>query len=181
MVAKDKPRFEIGDWIVHYYHGVGKVKDIVKKGLDGNKKTYYKVSTKDIDYWIPFAEQDSEHIEPIRTTKDFAKALEILSTPPQPIAKHHKTRKKLIHDRWMEGTLTSRAELIRDLNGRLKLEKLSFSEKTVFEKVKRYFINEWIITEQGLTRKKAKKRMRNALKIGVEIARKERLESSLES
>ena len=174
MVAKENFRFEVGDWVVHYFHGVGKVKDIVEKGLDGNEKTFYKVTTKNIDYWIPLEDEDADHIEPIRSKEDFENALDILSSKPVPIAKHHKTRKKKIHDRWLEGNLESRAKLLRDLYGRLKLEKLSFSEKEVLEKVKRYYINEWIITDESLTRAKAKKRIRKALKQGVKKARKAR-------
>lgn len=174
MVAKENSRFEIGDWVVHYFHGVGKVKDIVEKGLEGNEKTFYKVTTKDIDYWIPLEDEDTDHIEPIRSKKDFEEALDILASKPIPIAKHHKTRKKRIHDRWREGNLESRAKLLRDLYGRLKLEKLSFTEKEMFAKVKKYYINEWIITDDSLTRAKAKKRIRKALKKGVKKARKAR-------
>jgi len=174
MVAIKNSRFEIGDWIVHYYYGVGKVEDIVEKGLDGNEKTFYKVSTKEIDYWIPVEEENVDHIEPIRTKKDFDRALDIVAEPPEPIAKHHKTRKKSIHDRWLEGNLESRARLLRDLHGRLKLEKLSFSEKEMLEKVRRFFINEWIITDKSLTRKEARKRLRNALKVSVIKGRKMR-------
>lgn len=177
MVAIKNSRFEIGDWIVHYYYGVGKVEDIVEKGLDGNEKTFYKVSTKEIDYWIPVEEENVDHIEPIRSKKDFNQALEIIAEAPEPIAEHHKTRKKCIHDRWLEGNLESRAKLLRDLHGRLKLEKLSFSEKEMLEKVRRFFINEWIITNNSLTRKEARNKLRKVLQASVKKGRKIREES----
>ncbi|MHA1280437.1 MAG: CarD family transcriptional regulator [Candidatus Helarchaeota archaeon] len=172
MVAIKNSRFEIGDWIVHYYYGVGKVEDIVEKGLDGNEKIFYKVSTKEIDYWIPVEKENVDHIKPIRPKKDFNKALDILAEAPEPIAQHHKTRKKCIHERWLEGNLGSRAKLLRDLHGRLKLEKLSFSEKEMFEKVRRFFINEWIISDKSLTQEEARKKIREALLISVEKGRK---------
>jgi len=172
MVAKKSARFNIGDWVVHYFHGVGQVKDVVEKGLEGNEKTFYKVTTKEIDYWIPIEDEDSDHIEPIRSKKDFEEAIAILSTQPEPIAKHHKTRKKRIHDRWRDGDLLSRAKLLRDLNGRLKLIKLSFSEKEMLSKVRQYFISEWLIVENNLTKAKAKKKIRKALKVGVKEAKK---------
>lgn len=177
MVTKENSRFHIGDWIVHYFHGVGKVKDIVKKGLGENRQTFFKVSTKDIDYWIPVDGQDSDHIEPIRSKNKFEEALKLIASAPQPIGKHHKSRKKRIHDRWCDGSLTSRAELMRDLYGRLKLEKLSFSEKETLGKVRRYFINEWIITDKNLTRPVARKRLNQALKASVKIGRNVRKES----
>jgi RNA polymerase-interacting CarD/CdnL/TRCF family regulator len=173
MVVKKSLRFNIGDWIVHYYHGVGQVKDIVEKGLEGNEKTFYRVTTKDIDYWIPLEEEDSDHIEPIRSKKDFDEALAVLATKPEPMAKYHKSRKKKIHDRWMDGDLLNRAKLLRDLNGRLKLKKLSFSEKEMLEKVRKYFISEWLIVDSSLTPAKAKKKIRKALKVGVKEAKNE--------
>jgi len=171
---KENTRFDVGDWVVHYYHGVGQVEDIVEKGLDGNQKLYYKVSTKNIDYWIPLEDEESEHIEPIRSKEDFDEALKIIEKKPIPIASHHKTRKKKIHDRWLIGSLESRAELLRDLHGRLKLEKLSFSEKQMLEKVRNFFINEWLVIDDELTRKKARKKLRASLKISVKKGRKAR-------
>jgi len=170
-VVKKEKRFEIGDWIVHYYYGIGRVKDIVDKGLDENRNTFYKVSTKEIDYWIPMDHEDIDHIEPIRSKENFESALKILSEIPQPIGNRYKTRKKRIHERWLDGRLENRAELIRDLHGRLKLEKFSFSEKTMFEKVKRYYIDEWIIADKSLKRKDAQKQMRMALIKGVKKAK----------
>ena len=137
---KKSSRFEVGDWVIHYFHGIGKVKDIVEKGLDGNEKTFYKVATKEIDYWIPIEGENAEHIVPVRSKKEFSKALKLLASTPEPIANHFKTRKKKIHNRWLDGDLLSRAKLLRDLNGRLKLEKLSFSEKEMLKKVRKYFI-----------------------------------------
>lgn len=175
---KEDTRFNIGDWIVHYYHGVGKVEDIVEKGLDGNQKVYYQVSTKNIDYWIPLEDEESEHIEPIRSREDFDNALKIIEKKPVPFAQHQKARKKSIHDRWMIGSIESRAELLRDLYGRLKLEKLSFSEKVMMEKVENFFLNEWLITDKNLTRKKASKKLRSALKSSVMKGRKARKETN---
>jgi len=172
MVTIENSRFEIGDWVVHYYYGVGKVEDIVEKGLEGNEKVFYKVSTKDIDYWIPLEDEYTDHIEPIRSKKEFDQALKIIAEAPKPIAEHHKSRKKRIHDRWLEGNLESRARLLRDLHGRLKLEKLSFSEKEMLEMVRQFFINEWIITDQSLSRKEAREKLRKALKTSVKKAKK---------
>jgi RNA polymerase-interacting CarD/CdnL/TRCF family regulator len=164
MTLKTHSRFEIGDHIVHYYYGVGKVVDIVEKGITTDKSTFYKVLTKDIVYWIPIDNEDVDHIEPIRPKQAFEKALKVLSQAPEPIANHHKTRKKRIHERWLIGTLPSRAKLLRDLHGRLKTERLSFSEKEMMEKVRRHYINEWIKSDDSINKKIAKKKIRTALK-----------------
>ena len=167
MEQNKDPRFEVGEWIVHYYYGVGKVIDIVEKGLENDKKTFYKVYTNSITYWIPIDNEQTDHIKPIRSKAEFNKALKVLAQPPKPIASHHKSRKKRIHDRWLIGTLTSRAKLLRDLYGRLKTEKLSFSEKQMMEKVRNHYIDEWLKSDESLNKKTAKKKIRNALKQSV--------------
>ena len=164
MDLKGQSRFEIGDNIVHYYYGVGKVVDIVEKGIEKDKAIFYKVQTRDIVYWIPIDNEDVDHIEPIRSKQAFDNALEILSQAPEPIANHHKTRKKRIHERWLIGDLISRAELLRDLHGRQKIERLSFSEKQMMEKVRLQYINEWVKADQSIDKRSAKKKIRNALK-----------------
>lgn len=170
MVTKELTKFHVGDWIVHYYHGVGKVIGVVEKGLADNRQKFYKVSTKEIDYWLPYDNVDVDHIEPLRTKQDFEEALKILTKPPRTIAEHHKSRKKRIHERWLQGDLVSRAKLMRDLNGRLKFEKLSYNEKEMLEKVRKYFINEWVIADRTLNRKKAKTKIKKALQLGIEKA-----------
>ncbi len=44
----------------------------------------------------------------------------------------------------------------------------------MLEKVRKYFINEWIIVDEDLTKSQAKKKIRKAMKLGVKKARKER-------
>jgi RNA polymerase-interacting CarD/CdnL/TRCF family regulator len=165
-VQEDR-EFKIGDWVVHHYHGVGKIKDIVKKGIDGDEKTYYKVVTPKMKYWIPVKDETSNNIEPIRSKSEFEEMLQLLSQAPESIAKHHKSRKKRIHDRWSEGSLSSRAKLLRDLNGRYLTSRLSFNEKEMMKKIKRYLINEWVIADDAMTRALAKKKIKKALKESI--------------
>ncbi len=109
MIAKENMRFNIGDQIVHYYLGIGKVKSIVEKGLV--KKTYYEVATDDLTYWIPIENQDSDHIKHIRSKSEFEDALSVMATKPKLISETYKTREKKIHNRWLNGDLESRAEI----------------------------------------------------------------------
>jgi RNA polymerase-interacting CarD/CdnL/TRCF family regulator len=162
MIAKEDMRFHIGELIVHDNHGIGKVKSITKKGL--KKKTYYEVKTNDLTYWLPIENQDKDHVKPIRSKDEFEDAIKLMATKPKLISEKYKNREKKIHDRWQNGDLESRAKLIRDLHGRLSRIRLSFNEKDTFEKTKEAFIDEWIISDETLTRSNAMKRMNAALK-----------------
>jgi RNA polymerase-interacting CarD/CdnL/TRCF family regulator len=167
MKKKKESRFSVGDWIVHYFHGIGQVEAIVQKGLAGKRKTYYRVATEEMKYWLPIDEEDSEHIEPIRTKMEFEEAIKEFSTPPQPIAKHFKARKNLIHKRWLDGDLLSRARLIRDLAGRNHLKRLSFNEKEILETLEKYFVDEWLVADPDLTRSVAYEKMNTLLSLSL--------------
>ena len=158
---------------MHHIHGVGQVHKIEEKGLDGEKNTFYKVTTKEIDYWIPIEDEDKDHLEPIRSKEDFFCALEILSQPPEPISDHPQSRKKKIYEKWLDGNLLSRAELIRDLNGRMASDHLNFNEKEMLEKAMSDFINEWVIADDTLTHTQAKMHINKSLEEGIKRAQKQ--------
>ncbi len=168
MIAKGNLRFNVGDWVVHFYHGIGRVKGIVEKGINGNKIIYYEVKTNNFTYWIPIKDQDSDHIKPIRSKIKFENALILMRKTPEQISQFYKARKKQIHERWLKGDLSSRAKLLRDINGR---ENRSFNEKDILEKIKQTFINEWIISDETMTRAQANIRIKTALKESVRKSR----------
>lgn len=168
MVEEHALRFKIGDWIVHTSYGVGRVVDIADKDMDGDRETFFKVSTEEIEYWLPVEKADAEHITPIRSEKDFNQAIQIISKPPKPMSEPRNQYKRLIYQRWQDGSLPARAALIRDLNGRNALKRLGYDEKETCDKAENTFIEEWIITVPSLSRPLARKRLNEALAMSIQ-------------
>ena len=50
--------FTTGDWVVHLYYGVGQIKAIEEKPIDGEKQDCYKVKTKNSTFWFPTIDED---------------------------------------------------------------------------------------------------------------------------
>jgi len=171
MVEKQALRFNIGDWIVHTSYGVGKVVDIVDKDMDGQKESFFKVSTEEIEYWLPVDKADAEHIMPIRSEKEFKQAIKIISEPPKTMTEPHNRYKRLIYERWLDGSLSARAALIRDLHGRDSIKGLSYDEKETYEKAENHFINEWILTNPSLSKPKARKKLNEALAMSIKTVK----------
>jgi len=169
MAANKALRFKIGDWIVHNNYGVGEVVDIVEKVLDGQPGTFFKVSTQDIDYWLPSDKADADHITPIRSEKEFDQALQIISEPPVKMSEPPSRHKRLIYERWLDGSLAARAALIRDLHGMDRIKKLSYDEKKTYDRAEIFFLNEWIISDPSLTISTAKKRLKDALNLSSQM------------
>lgn len=165
MASKKALKFKVGDWIVHYSYGVGEVVDIVEKVLDGQKETFFKVSTAEIEYWLPNEKAGAEHISPIRSKKEFDQAIQIISKPPDLMSEPPSRHRRLIYERWLDGSLPARAALIRDLHGMNARRKLGYDEKKAYDKAENFFISEWVISNPSLTKSTAKKLLNEALKI----------------
>jgi RNA polymerase-interacting CarD/CdnL/TRCF family regulator len=171
METEKALKFKVGDWIVHTNNGIGQVLEIVEKVLEGKQQTFFRVCTSEIEYWLPNDVADAEHIKPIRTEKEFEDAMQTISEPPEPMNEPQNRMKRLIYERWLDGSLQSRAALIRDLNGRNSIRELSFDEKMTFEKAENVFINEWIISNPTLSKANARKRLNDALELSIQNAK----------
>jgi RNA polymerase-interacting CarD/CdnL/TRCF family regulator len=170
MSILQKTRFSVGDWIVHNKFGVGKVEDIVEKGVDKDRQTFYKILTNKITYWLPLDNENCDYIEPIRSKQDFKNALKILSQSPEPIDTSIRSRKNIVRERWLDGSLNGRASLIRDLNHRNRLQKLNYKEKELLHRIRQSFLNEWLLSDRSMTQQKAQEGLESALKVSVSKA-----------
>ncbi len=163
MTPEDKGKFTIGQWIIHHHFGVGKIKAIKEKGLGEERKAYYEVETKNNTYWLPVGDEGSNRVEPIRNKNDFKEALEILAEKPKEIDKNNKSRINSSDERWNEGTLESRARLLRDLNGQSNWKSLNFNERQLFNKIRSQFIEEWLLVKPSLDQNEAQQIIQQAL------------------
>jgi RNA polymerase-interacting CarD/CdnL/TRCF family regulator len=137
-----------GDWIVHARYGVGQVKGIEKKELEGEKKLFFRVKTFDGVYWLSVTRTDVEYIRPITSKYKIKRALTIIRRSPKELPENHTQRSKLINEALKDSSLYPKARMLRDLNGKQHASKLNFTEEDAFLKMKKQFLNEWsIVTE----------------------------------
>lgn len=126
-----------GDWIVHTHYGVGQVRGIEKKVLEGEKKLFFRVKTFDSVYWLSVVKTDVEYIRPITSEYQLKKALTIIRRPPKELPKDHNQRGKAIVEALKDPALYPKARMIRDLNGRQQESRLNFTEEDALAKMKK--------------------------------------------
>lgn len=160
MTTQGNFRFKVGDWITHYSYGLGKVINIENKGINDANELYYQVKTKNFTYWIPFESQYKDHIKPIRSKNEFEDALKLMAEAPNLTIGDNRSRTGIVHQRWLQGDLSSRAELLRDLNVR---KNMSYQDKQMVEDIKLTFIDEWVISDKTMTEAKARSSIAEAL------------------
>ena len=134
-----------GDWIVHARYGVGQVKGLEKKQLEGEMKLFYKVKTFDSAYWLSVMRADAEYIRPVTSPYKIRQALTQMRRPPKPLPENHTQRNKAISEAVRDTSLSPKARMIRDLHGKQVESRLNFTEEDALLKLKKQFVNEWSV------------------------------------
>lgn len=137
-----------GDWIVHAQHGVGQVKGIEKKVLEGENKVFFRVKTFNGVYWLSAVQTNVEYIRPITSEHKIKKALTTIRRAPKQLPKDHNKRNKVILDALKDPSLLAKARMIRDLNGKQQESRLNFTEEDAFIKMKNQLLDEWSVVKE---------------------------------
>jgi RNA polymerase-interacting CarD/CdnL/TRCF family regulator len=132
-----------GDWIVHKYHGVGQIKGIVKKKLNGEITRYYRVKTHNSTFFVPVKKADNQRIRPLTSRSEFKKALKILERPAKEMSSNHNTRRNRIREAKSEGSVEYLFQIIRDLTAREHSSRLNTTEKRALRRFKDRVLYEW--------------------------------------
>jgi RNA polymerase-interacting CarD/CdnL/TRCF family regulator len=161
--------FSKGDWIVHARYGVGQVKGLEKKQLEGEQRLFFKVKTFDGVYWLSAVGTRVEYIRPITSENQIKRAMTIIRRPPKGLPDNHAERSKRISETLRAPSLYAKARMIRDLNGKQHATKLNFTEEDAFLILKRQLLNEWSVV-QDKDRSILEEKLDHALETSLEKA-----------
>ncbi len=137
--------FVKGNWIVHLYYGVGQVKRLEKKCLDGKKTIYYRVEGKDGTFWLPVNKSDTKRVRPIASQKQLNSAIQAIKEEPRKFTEDYKQRQIFMNESKSKGSLLEIACLVRDLSYWEVEKHLNLSEKETLEHLKNRMSMEWSI------------------------------------
>lgn len=160
-----------GDWIVHSHYGVGQVKGIERKMLEGENKFFFRVKTFEGEYWLSVVQTDVEYIRPITSENQIKRALTLIRKPPKQLPKDHNKRTKVIVQALKDSSLNVKARMIRDLNGKQQESRLNFTEEDALLKMKRQLLNEWSVVKDE-DRKVLEEKLEKALQTSLEKVEK---------
>ena len=155
--------YDKGDWIVHARYGVGQVREMEKKVLDGAKKEFLRVRTSDSEYWVSVSRIDVEYIRPVTSEYQINKALRMIRKSPKKLPENHNERNKAINEAINDPSLHHKARMIRDLSGKEQESKLNFTEEDALIKMKKQFLDEWSVIKD-VDREILEEKLDNALR-----------------
>lgn len=143
-----EPKYKENDWIVHSYHGVSHIEGIDKKSIEGKERTFFIVKASDLTFWLPVNATDVQHIRAISSVSLLGKAITAIRRKPNQLGADYRARKARIQEGFENGDLLSKAELIRDLNGRVSVHRDNIYEEKMLDTLKQQFMDEWMIAHQ---------------------------------
>jgi RNA polymerase-interacting CarD/CdnL/TRCF family regulator len=161
-MVEETNSFSKGNWIVHCHYGIGQIKKIEKKKLDGQISRFYQVQTNESTYWLPVDRTDYERVRHIASERDIRRVINVLKNPPRKIKNDPKVRKAWIEEISTDHSITTLATIVRELHAWQKKKKLNASDQEILERNQKLLLQEWSLIK-GISIEEARNNLINIL------------------
>ena len=147
-MADSGDNYSKGDWLVHPSYGIGQVKKVEKKKIEGEKIKFYRVEGENTTYWLPVGQLEASRVRRLATRRQFRKAIKLLKRTPREMDPDHTKRRSRIKEVMSTGSLRSVVRAVRDLSARNSDKRLSDTERRSLEQFIDSLVEEWAIAEE---------------------------------
>ncbi len=140
--------FQVGDQVVHPFHGVGTVKSITEQQFVGAKAyPYYEVVNGGLTVWIPVGTPGSTGLRSITTKASLEGCRSLLTSAPIPLDKNFRIRQIEIEARLKDGSFPARCAMVRDLTAQSRLRPLTANEDALLKRILTAVCDEWAASD----------------------------------
>ena len=146
--------YEIGDKVVHWTHGTGRIVAIDEKDIAGTTHQYYVVDTGNLTLWVLIDATGETSIRPPTESFEFKALVNSLRSPGNTLPDRHFERKNQLEERMRKRKLVDVCGVIRDLTARSRLHNLNYNDRSVLRQAEECLLDEWEIS-LGSTRSSA--------------------------
>ena len=140
------PEYAIEDWVVHQHYGVGQIKKVEIKPINGKRVICFRVKIKNGVFWFPTNLLENPRVRPVSTQRTINKALKLLKTINEDLDTDRKVWKSKIDQAKSNCDLLEMCQLIRDLVTLKKLRKLNQTEEEALDYLKECVLREWSVS-----------------------------------
>ena len=138
--------YSIGDWIVHHSYGIGQIKKIEEKPIQGELVACFRVKTKNGAYWFPRNSADNPRIRPV-ASKDLLQRAQIeLQKTVRDFDPDRKMWKSRIDEVRASDDLIATSQLVRDLTILRTQRQLNQTEEKALSHFTDRLLREWSAT-----------------------------------
>lgn len=144
--VKSIQKYEPGDWVVHCYHGVGRIKAAERKRMGGKETTYFRIEMVDSMIWIPVKTMDNGKIRSVAKKTDFQQAIEVLTRQPGEMDSNLNIRRVRINEVIAENKPVTTARLVRDMFARQQAKgTMNETERRAYRTLCDRLTQEWAV------------------------------------
>ena len=154
--------FQVGDQVIHWVYGLGKIIQLDEKVLSGHTGKYYVVQMRDLTLWVPLNETGGHCLRFPTPARDFQKLFRILASPGEPLSPDRFMRKTQLTELLKDRTLESICRVIRDLVYYKRTKKVNENDNSILAHARNFLLNEWSVA-LSVTVQQAEGELRNLL------------------
>lgn len=155
--------YEIGDTVVHWTHGIGKVVAIEERHLAGIPQAYYVVEVGQLMLWIQAKEPHQGSLRYPAAGNEFKQLISTLHQAGERLPDNPQKRKIELRKRIQERTLVDLCQLIRALTDHSRHHSLNQNDSAVLFRAEEYLLDEWVLS-LGTDRSEALRELESILR-----------------
>lgn len=135
--------FHIGDSVMHWTYGLGKIVGVEERVLSGEKTLYYAVAASDLTVWVPADGNLEIRLRPPTPAARFKQLLTILTDSGEPLPDDRQERKTRLVEQLRDGRAESLCRVIRDLSAYRQRKSLNENDLLLLKRAQNALVGEW--------------------------------------
>jgi RNA polymerase-interacting CarD/CdnL/TRCF family regulator len=135
--------FHVGDPVVHWTHGLGKIIGLEQRSLAGEDTLYYVVQVQDLTVCVPADDKAIGRLRFPTPKNEFNRLFGILSAPGESLSDDRRERKMQLHNKLENGKAESVCQVIRDLHLYEQKKPLNDDDKNILKRARNSLLGEW--------------------------------------
>jgi RNA polymerase-interacting CarD/CdnL/TRCF family regulator len=135
--------YKIGDPVMHWTYGFGKIVGLEERDLFVKTTLYYAVKLHDLTIWVPADEKLNDRLRPPTPAADFKALFKILTSPGDPLPEDRHERKLHLVERLKDGRAESMCRVLRDLLSFQQIKSLNENDQYYLKRVQASLLGEW--------------------------------------
>ncbi len=136
-------KFRVGDPVVHWTFGLGKIIGVEERALSDSSTLFYLVQVRDLTVYVPVDHHTESRLRPPTAPRDFKKLFEILKGSPEPLVEDRLERKSLLRKGLADGKAETICRVIRDLTALSRQKPLNDDDKNILHRAQNLLCAEW--------------------------------------
>lgn len=135
--------FRVGDPIVHWIYGFGKILRLEERNLPGQAGLYYVVQVRDLTVWVPADEELANRLRSPTPERQFDELFTILDSPSETLPQDRLQRRMQLANELKEASAEANCRIVRDLSSRQQVSPLNDHDKVTLKRARESLLGEW--------------------------------------